>query len=414
MNHMKKLMALVGLLVLCLYAQTAHAAACSCTSFSNGTTLSVSDPSSFTNSSNQFNGLYVSGNGIITNLQSVGVASLSGFASNQDSTITSGHKLTITGPNSGSGSYALKASITSPNGTNTAIIGEDAQPVGTSGVGVSGTSINGYGVQGISTNALGGYFRTYAAGAGQAAVYALGGDWSTTSQAIYAQASGTNTIAVQISAPGTGATGLQVGGGLKGLVVSANNTTGTTYGIMSSCNSNNCTAVYASAPAGQTSLYASSNATVGGNLIVNGTGYFGGYISKPGGGWRIDDPEAPETGFLNHGFVESDLMKNVYDGSVVLDSNGRGTIDMPSWYPKVNKNGRLFADDVTKTKLSEGRWTVSGKPGQVVDWFIIATRDDAWTRANQPQTHIKKSPGQVGKYMHPELFGKPASAAILH
>lgn len=414
MNHIKKLMALVGLLVLCLYAQNAHASACACTSFSNGTVLTVNDQSNFTNGSNQFNGIYVTGSGIITNLQSVGTASLSGFASNQDSTITSGHKLTITGPTSGGGSYGLKATVTSTTGVNTAIIGEDTQPAPYGGTGVQGTSTNGYGVQGVSTNGSAGYFRTYSASSSMSALYVLGGDYTTASQAIIARADGTNATTATITGTGSNSTGLSVIASYTGAVFAAQNTTGTSYGIRSSCASNNCTAVWAGAPSGQTALYASGNEIVSQNLTVYGTGYFGGYITKAGGGFRIDDPEAPETQYLNHGFVESDLMKNVYDDSVVLDANGNGTITMPSWYSKVNKNGRLFADDVTKTKVSEGRWLVKGKPGQVVDWFIIATRDDAWTRANQPPTHIKKAPSQVGKYMHPELFGKPASAAILH
>jgi hypothetical protein len=78
----------------------------------------------------------------------------------------------------------------------------------------------------------------------------------------------------------------------------------------------------------------------------NGYGSFNGdldvtgYISKSGGGFKIDHPPDPANKYLNHGFVESDAMKNVYDGIATLDENGEATVELPEWFEAVNQEVR--------------------------------------------------------------------------
>ena len=48
-----------------------------------------------------------------------------------------------------------------------------------------------------------------------------------------------------------------------------------------------------------------------------------GNLTKASGGFRIDHPLDPENRYLNHSFVESPEMKNLYDGVVTLDERGR-------------------------------------------------------------------------------------------
>jgi len=60
-----------------------------------------------------------------------------------------------------------------------------------------------------------------------------------------------------------------------------------------------------------------------GNVNITGT------LTKGGGSFRIDHPLDPANKYLQHSFVESPDMKNVYDGVVVLDANGRATVDLP-------------------------------------------------------------------------------------
>jgi trimeric autotransporter adhesin len=56
-----------------------------------------------------------------------------------------------------------------------------------------------------------------------------------------------------------------------------------------------------------------------------------GSLSKSGGGFRIDHPLDPAGKYLCHSFVESPDMKNVNDGSTVLDGQGRAEVVLPDW-----------------------------------------------------------------------------------
>lgn len=44
--------------------------------------------------------------------------------------------------------------------------------------------------------------------------------------------------------------------------------------------------------------------------------------------------------YLLHSFVESDDIKNIYDGVVILDSKGKAQIQLPGWVEAVNKEFR--------------------------------------------------------------------------
>jgi hypothetical protein len=46
--------------------------------------------------------------------------------------------------------------------------------------------------------------------------------------------------------------------------------------------------------------------------------------------FRIDHPLDPANKFLNHWSVESDELKNIYDGMVTLDENGAAAVSLPS------------------------------------------------------------------------------------
>ncbi|MCF2436287.1 hypothetical protein LV779_25720 [Streptomyces thinghirensis] len=68
--------------------------------------------------------------------------------------------------------------------------------------------------------------------------------------------------------------------------------------------------------------------------MITGTVYDGANLM------RIDHPVAPEDRFLIHAAVESSELKNVYDGSAVLDANGRATVELPEWFESLNESFR--------------------------------------------------------------------------
>ena len=58
-----------------------------------------------------------------------------------------------------------------------------------------------------------------------------------------------------------------------------------------------------------------------------------GAITKAGGGFKTDHPLAPAGKYLYHSFVESPDMKNIYDGTVVTDADGRAVVELDNATP---------------------------------------------------------------------------------
>src|SRR5262249_53437029 len=115
-----------------------------------------------------------------------------------------------------------------------------------------------------------------------------------------------------------------------------------------------------------------------------------GKLFKPGGGFKIDHPLAPNEKYLHHSFVESPERKNVYDGIAVLDETGRAVVELPAWFEALNSDFRYqltcigrFAPVYVSTKLDGNRFTISGGyAGMEVSWQVTGVRIDSWARAN--------------------------------
>jgi hypothetical protein len=65
-----------------------------------------------------------------------------------------------------------------------------------------------------------------------------------------------------------------------------------------------------------------------------------GELIKSGGGFRIDHPLDPAHKYLNHSFVESEEVKNLYDGVVQLDDEGAAWVPLLEWFTEVNRDFR--------------------------------------------------------------------------
>ena len=64
-----------------------------------------------------------------------------------------------------------------------------------------------------------------------------------------------------------------------------------------------------------------------GDVQVTGT------LTKGAGAFRIDDPPDPAHLYLQHSFVESPDMKNIYDGNVTTNGKGFATVTLPRILP---------------------------------------------------------------------------------
>jgi hypothetical protein len=66
--------------------------------------------------------------------------------------------------------------------------------------------------------------------------------------------------------------------------------------------------------------------------------HINGVLYKAAGAFRIDNPLDPAHSYLQHSFVESPDMKNIYDGNVTTNAKGYATITLPKWFQALNRD----------------------------------------------------------------------------
>jgi hypothetical protein len=149
--------------------------------------------------------------------------------------------------------------------------------------------------------------------------------------------------------------------------------------------------------------------------------YVNGMLTDAGGGFTIDHPLAPESRSLTHSVVGSSERKNVYDGTVRLDGNGRAVVELPEWFEALNEDFRYQLTAIggpapqlhISQPLTENRFTIAGGDAQLeVSWQITGVRRDAWARVH-PLVEDRQKPGEErGRYLHPELHGQRAEEGL--
>lgn len=146
-----------------------------------------------------------------------------------------------------------------------------------------------------------------------------------------------------------------------------------------------------------------------------------GALLKSGGGFRIDHPQTPENKYLTHSFVESDDMKNVYDGVAILDASGTASVELPSWFQELNGDcryqltpiGEAAPDLHIAKEVTENSFEIAGgHPGLKVCWQVTGTRQDPWANANRIEVEEDKAEGERGYYLHPDLYDQPEEQGI--
>jgi hypothetical protein len=271
----------------------------------------------------------------------------------------------VTGTNTTNGSYGVLGSTTggvygyNPNNFASAVYGESAAA---QGAGVYGVGYNG--IQG-ETSIIGG-----------SAVYGFSG---TTQDGAGVYGEGDGTVANQ------------------------------SYGV------------YGYAPAG-IAIYGVSNTGVGGGWA----GYFSGPVNitgtlyKSAGAFRIDHPLDPSNKYLSHSFVESDEMKNVYDGVVILRKGGESVIELPKWFEALNRDFRYqltcigeHAPVYIADEISDNRFRIAGGyEGMKVSWQVTGVRRDPYAVAHPIVVESLKPLEERGRLLHPDLYKMPESAGI--
>ena len=262
------------------------------------------------------------------------------------------------------------------------------------GAGVYGNALDstGYGVHGINTASTG-----------------------STGSAVGVYGASNNASVVN----GVGVSGLSKsttnGVGVLGQASSTSTTqTGYGAGIYGLGNASNWAGYFSGRVAVLDTLYAANGIGITGNLNVSGN------ITAGSKSFKIDHPLDPAHKYLVHSCIESDQIMNLYRGSVILNSDGKATVTMPSWFSALNTdfNYQLtcvggYAPVFVSKEVEHNQFEVSGgKPGLKVCWEVTGTRQDAYAKAHPMQVEEAKSRSDQGKYLDPADYGKPKTDQI--
>jgi hypothetical protein len=174
------------------------------------------------------------------------------------------------------------------------------------------------------------------------------------------------------------------------------------YGVVGICDNTNGTGVYGEGTSG----YA---------------GYFSGAIAKSSGTFLIDHPLDPANKYLEHSFVESPDMKNIYDGVGVADASGEIAVQLPPYFDALNESfryqltamGKAAPNLYVKQELVAGQFVIAGaNAGQKVSWQVTGIRKDPWAKAHPIVAERDKLGPELGLYKHPEVYGLPEAKGI--
>jgi hypothetical protein len=152
-----------------------------------------------------------------------------------------------------------------------------------------------------------------------------------------------------------------------------------------------------------------------GDVGVNGT------LTKSAGAFKIDHPLDPTRKYLNHSFVESPDMLNVYSGTATLDAKGNATIGLPGYFDALNRDVRYQLTPIggpapdlhVRSGVANGRFRIAGgTAGQEVSWQITGIRKDPYAEAHRIVVEEAKPKADRGLYLNPELFGQPKEKGL--
>jgi hypothetical protein len=226
---------------------------------------------------------------------------------------------------------------------------------------------------------------------------------------------GSFSAAVRGISNGTSSNGIGVWGSQSGSGFGVYGTTsGPGYGVYGVSSGSGGVGVVGAGNSGALAGQFFGNVTVSGNLSVTGS------VSKGSGTFAIDHPLDPENKTLTHAFVESPEMKNIYDGVVTLDHDGRAVVTMPAWFSALNTDFRYqltcvggYAPVYIEREIEHNTFVIAGgRQGLKVSWQVTGVRNDAYARQNPVTVEAEKPEGLRGRYLHPEAFGAPTERGL--
>jgi len=143
----------------------------------------------------------------------------------------------------------------------------------------------------------------------------------------------------------------------------------------------------------------SNAAYIDGDLHVSGTLY------KAAGSFRIDHPLDPQNKYLQHSFVESPDMMDIYNGVVTLGEFGTAEVQLPDYFEALNRDFRYqltpigaFAPLYVAREMHNRTFTIAGgRPKLRVSWQVTGIRHDAYAQSHRIEVEVDKFSEQVPK-----------------
>ena len=137
-----------------------------------------------------------------------------------------------------------------------------------------------------------------------------------------------------------------------------------------------------------------------------------GNLAKGSGSFKIDHPMDPTNKYLSHSFVESPDMMNVYNGNIILNSDGEAWVELPTWFESLNVDFRYqltciggYAPVYIANKIQDNKFKIAGgTEGLEISWQVTGIRNDPYARLNRIQVEEEKSESERGTYLHPDAY----------
>jgi hypothetical protein len=132
-------------------------------------------------------------------------------------------------------------------------------------------------------------------------------------------------------------------------------------------------------------------------------------LSKGSGSFLIDHPLDPENKNLQHSFVESPEMANIYKGRAILE-NGTAIIELPDYFNTLNApdNREILLTPIDEwtplytSKIKNNKFIVKttkdGKQNAEFSWMVLAVRNDPLAREKRIEVETDKGVNESCQY----------------
>ena len=105
-------------------------------------------------------------------------------------------------------------------------------------------------------------------------------------------------------------------------------------------------------------------------------------------------------------------MLNIYNGSIVLDAEGKAIVQLPEYFESLNKEFHYqlicvggFANVYISKEITNNTFEISGgKENLKICWQVSGVRKDAYAEKYRVKVEEEKPFSEKGTYLHPEVF----------